>query len=105
MVRNRIVRNGGIGYPLTLPPDVAHSHRHERSGKHHLGRQSVAGHQPRHIRALERFIEKFRKGAIEHGDLQAGRDWTKDMLDENVDNAFYTIFMLLDREDKDDAKS
>ena len=50
----------------------------------------------RHIRALELFIQKFKKGAIEHGDLQAGKNWTRDMLDESIDDSFYRIFQLLE---------
>jgi hypothetical protein len=64
--------------------------------KRKLLQRDVTGLSDRHIEALEFFIDKFVKGAREHGDLVAGKDWTLDRLEENVDDAFYTIFMLLD---------
>jgi len=53
---------------------------------------------PRHKRALIIFIDKFKKGALEHGDLQPNKHWTRDMLDEAVDKSFYEIFELMDIE-------
>ena len=53
----------------------------------------------RHKKALLIFIAKFKKGALEHGDLQPNKRWTKDMLDEAVDKSFYEIFELMDIED------
>lgn len=50
----------------------------------------------RHIRALAYYINKFIRGAIEHGDLAPKKEWTKDMLDEVNDKSFYEIFTLLD---------
>ena len=58
----------------------------------------TTGLSEQHIRALERFIEKFRKGALEHGNLALNKDWTADMIDELVDCNFYAIFHLLDGE-------
>ena len=57
----------------------------------------LTGLSEHHIRALQMFIDKFIAGAREHGDLEPGKDWTPDMLYEEVDRSFYTIFMLLDR--------
>lgn len=59
-------------------------------------RVDVTDLTPRHIEALERFIAKFKSGAALHGDLIKGKDWTKDMLDETIDDCFYRIFQLLD---------
>lgn len=56
----------------------------------------TTGLSDRHIAALELFIDKFRKGALEHGDLQSGKDWTPDMLSERIDENFYQIFQLLE---------
>lgn len=50
----------------------------------------------RHQKALLLFVEKFKKGAKEHGDLMPGKDWTEDMLHEDLDGAFYRIFQLID---------
>ncbi len=49
----------------------------------------------KHKAALTRFVEKFRAGAKEHGNLSSNRKWTRDMLDETVDDAFYRIFQLM----------
>lgn len=63
---------------------------------------NVDGLSDRHVRALRRFADKFIRGAREHGDLHAGRKWTRDMLDESLDKSFYEIFTLLDMEDADE---
>ena len=59
----------------------------------------VTGLSDRHIVALERFIAKFRAGALEHGDLKPGKQWTPDMISEQVDTVFYLIFEMLEIED------
>lgn len=58
----------------------------------------------RHQRAIAKFVEKYRKGAAEHGDLQRNRKWTKDMLEEVCDLSFYAIFELLEMEDSRDGR-
>ena len=50
----------------------------------------------RHQRALTIFVEKFRSGALEHGDLVAKKQWTEDKIMEQIDYVFYNIFELLD---------
>lgn len=50
----------------------------------------------RHQKALVMFVEKFRAGAKQHGDLVKGKNWTADMLSERVDDNFYAIFQLLE---------
>ena len=59
-------------------------------------RVDVSNLSDRHIKALKHFIAKFRKGALEHGDLAPGKDWTPDMIDEMSDFGFYLTFQLLD---------
>jgi hypothetical protein len=56
----------------------------------------------RHKRALVLFVEKFKKGALEHGDLRLNKQWTKDILDEAVDKSFYEIFELLNLLDSEE---
>lgn len=56
----------------------------------------VSGLSERHQDALELFVEKFKAGAREHGDLAKNKDWTMDMLMEQLDHSFYQIFQLLD---------
>lgn len=56
-----------------------------------------------HQKALELFVAKYRKGAAEHGDLQRNKKWTRDMLDEATDLAFYTIFQLLEMADSEQS--
>lgn len=58
----------------------------------------------RHRRAIEMFVKKYRKGAAEHGDLLRNKKWTRDMLDEATDLAFYAIFELLEMEDSRDGR-
>lgn len=53
----------------------------------------------RHQRALRLFVEKYRKGAAEHGDLADNKRWTKDMLDESIDLIFYHVFQILETGD------
>lgn len=60
---------------------------------------------PRHQAALSRFVAKYKAGAREHGDLQQGKQWTTDMLNEQVDQSFYMIFELLELEEQDNAAS
>lgn len=55
----------------------------------------------RHIRALKMFVDKYRRGAAEHGDLATNRKWTKDMLGEAADLAFYVLFELMEIEDSE----
>lgn len=55
----------------------------------------------RHQRALRKWVEKYRKGAAEHGDLGTNRKWTKDMLSEAADLSFYVIFELMELEDSE----
>jgi hypothetical protein len=52
-----------------------------------------------HQRALRYFVSKYRKGAADHGDLERNKKWTREMLDEGCDLAFYVIFELLEMED------
>jgi hypothetical protein len=61
----------------------------------------ITGLSERHVAALEVFIDKFKKGALEHGDLQRGKRWTPDMLSERIDENFYAIFELLELLDGD----
>lgn len=49
----------------------------------------------KHQQALRLFVDKYRKGAAEHGDLERNRKWTKDMLDESIDLIFYHVFELM----------
>lgn len=53
----------------------------------------------RRQKALRIFIERFRKGATEHADIETTRKWTKDMLEETVDKTFYAIFELMEMDD------
>lgn len=55
----------------------------------------------RHQRALRLFVDKYRKGAAEHGDLEHNREWTRDMLGEAMDLTFYMIFELLEHTNGD----
>lgn len=56
----------------------------------------ISGLTMSHKLALSLFVDKFTKGALQHGDLQPGKKWTKDMLEEAVDQLFYTVFELLE---------
>jgi hypothetical protein len=60
----------------------------------------VEGLSEDHIAALETFFEKFKAGALEHGDLHFGKDWTDDALHEVIDLSFYMTFMILERRRK-----
>jgi hypothetical protein len=50
----------------------------------------------KHQKAIRLFIDKYRRGAAEHGDLASNRTWTRDMLDESIDLVFYLTFQLLE---------
>jgi hypothetical protein len=54
---------------------------------------------PRHQRALRLMVEKYRRGALEHGDLEGGKRWTRAMLEEQIDKNFYMLFDLMEMED------
>lgn len=62
-----------------------------------IGVVDVSGLSERHQAALVLFVQKFKAGAKEHGDLVKDKDWTMDILMEDVDGAFYRIFKLLDK--------
>lgn len=55
----------------------------------------------KHQKALRIFVDKYRKGAAEHGDLASNKLWTRDMLSETIDLAFYMSFQIMEHLDGD----
>lgn len=54
-------------------------------------------------RVMKFFHWKFTNGAREHGPLEIGsRNWTREQLFENVDNAMYSIMNLIQFSDRND---
>lgn len=55
----------------------------------------ISGLSLRHQLALSIFVEKFMRGVRSRGDLIEDKDWTEDILEEEIDSAFYRIFELM----------